>query len=72
MHHNILNELRTPVFLVNKDNVVEYINATGEEFFGISSNLIIGKSIHDFIPEDSPILNLLMNLKVTTLYSPMN
>ena len=65
MHHNILNELRTPVFLVNKDNQVIYINSIGEEFFGISSNLIIGKSIHDFIPEDSPILNLLVRVRKT-------
>ena len=65
MHHNILNDLRTPVFLINKDNSVEYINSIGEEFFGISSNLIIGKSIHDFIPEDSPILNLLVRVRKT-------
>ena len=67
MHNNILNELRTPVFLINKDNEVEYINSTGEEFFGISSNLIIGKSIYDFIPEDSPILNLLVRVSKTNL-----
>ena len=65
MHHNILNELRTPVFLVNKDNTVQYINSIGEEFFGVSSNLIIGKSIHDFIPEDSPIINLLLRVRKT-------
>ena len=67
MHYNILNELRTPVFLVNKDNSVAYINSIGEEFFGVSSNLIIGKSINDFIPEDSPILNLLRRVRRTNL-----
>ena len=44
MYNNILNDLRTPVFLINKDNIVDYINSIGEEFFGMSSTLIIGKS----------------------------
>ena len=65
MYHNILNELRTPVFLINKDNVVDYINSIGEEFFGISSTLIIGKSIYDFFPEDTPILSLLSRVRKT-------
>ena len=65
MYYNILNELRTPVFLINKDNVVDYINSIGEEFFGISSTLIIGKSIYDFFPEDTPILSLLSRVRKT-------
>ena len=32
MENNILNELRTPVFLVNKSNMIIYINEIGEEF----------------------------------------
>ena len=65
MINNILNELRTPVFLVNKENKVDYINSIGEEFFGISSNLIIGKFINDFVPNDSPILSLLRRVRNT-------
>ena len=30
MINNILNELRTPVFLVNKENKIDYINSIGE------------------------------------------
>ena len=63
MHNNILNELRTPVFLVNKLNNVVYLNAIGEEFFGYSGNLIIGKSIYNLIPKDSPISNLLTRVR---------
>ena len=59
MYYNILNDLRTPVFLINKDNIVDYINSIGEEFFGISSTLIIGNPIHDFFPDDTPIISLL-------------
>ena len=65
MYYNILNELRTPVFLINKDNIVEYIKSIGEEFFGISSTLVIGKSIYDFFPEDTPILSLLSRVRKT-------
>ncbi len=63
MHNNILNELRTPVFLVNELNNVVYLNAIGEEFFGYSGNLIIGKSIHKLIPKNSPISNLLKRVR---------
>ncbi|MDC0456693.1 ATP-binding protein [Alphaproteobacteria bacterium] len=63
MLNNILNELRTPVFLVNKHNNVVYLNAIGEEFFGYSGNLIIGKSIYNLIPKDSPISNLLTRVR---------
>ena len=33
MYKDILNELRTPVFLLNNLNNIEYINLRGEEFF---------------------------------------
>jgi two-component system, NtrC family, nitrogen regulation sensor histidine kinase GlnL len=63
MINNILNELRTPVFLINKYNKVVYLNAIGEEFFGHSANLIIGSSIYNLIPKDSPISNLLTRVR---------
>ena len=53
MYDNILNGLRTPVFLLDKDNIVKYINEIGEEFFGYSSSTIIGKSLYDLITKDS-------------------
>ncbi len=63
MENNILNELRTPVFLVNKSNEVTYINEIGEEFFGLSSNVLLGKKISEIIPSDSPILNLINRVR---------
>ena len=42
MHEDILNELRTPVFLINKNNIIEYVNSIGEEFLGYSAKLITG------------------------------
>ena len=63
MYDNILNELRTPVFLVNNDNNIVYLNAIGEEFFGHSSNLIIGNSLYNLIPKDSPVSNLLTRVR---------
>ena len=59
MHEDILNELRTPVFLINKHNFIKYINLMGEEFFGYSAKLIIGKSLDNFINNDSSVFNLL-------------
>ena len=63
MENNILNELRTPVFLLNKSNSITYINEIGEEFFGISSSILIEKKINDLIPNDSPILNLIERVR---------
>ena len=63
MENNILNDLRTPVFLINKSNKVIYINEIGEEFFGVSSSILINQKINDFIPNDSPILNLIERVR---------
>ena len=64
---NILYELRTPVILINKNNIIDYINATGEEFFGHSSNVLLGKSIDSIIQKDSPLLILLSRVRKTNL-----
>ncbi|MDC0093299.1 ATP-binding protein [Alphaproteobacteria bacterium] len=63
MLDNILNELRTPVFLINENNNIIYLNEIGEEFFGHSANLIIGNSIYNLIQKDSPISNLLTRVR---------
>ena len=67
MHEDILNELRTPVFLINKNNIIEYVNSIGEEFLGYSEKLIIGKHLNFFINEDSPIFNLLIRVRKSNL-----
>jgi len=59
MNKQILSELRTPVILINKDNTIDYINETGEEFFGHSSIIIIGKQLGNIIHKDSTLLILL-------------
>ena len=63
MLNSILYELRTPVVLLNGNNIIVYINATGEEFFGLSSNLLIGKSIDSIIQKNSPLLILLARVR---------
>jgi len=67
MHEDILNELRTPVFLINKNNIIEYVNTIGEEFLVYSAKLITGKSLDFFINEDSPIFNLLIRVRKSNL-----
>ena len=67
MHEHILNELRTPVFLINKHNFIKYINLIGEEFFGYSAKLIIGKPLDNFISNDSSVFNLLDRVRKSRL-----
>ena len=63
MENNILKELRTPVFLINNSNKIIYLNEIAEEFFGVSSNIIVGKKIDLFVQSDSPILNLINRVR---------
>jgi len=63
MPDNILYELRTPVILINNNNIIDYINAAGEEFFGHSSNIILGQTINSLIQKDSPLLILLLRVR---------
>ena len=63
MFKQILSELRTPVILINRNNIIEYINSTGEEFFDYSSSLLIGKSIETIIQKDSPLLILFSRVR---------
>ena len=67
MHEDILNGLRTPVFLINKHNFIKYINLMGEEFFGYSAKLIIGKPLDKFINNDSSVFNLLERVRKSKL-----
>ena len=67
MFDNILYELRTPVILINKNNIIDYINATGEEFFRHSSNVLLGKSLESIIQKDSPLLILISRVRKTKL-----
>ena len=67
MSEQILSELRTPVILINKDNIIDYINVTGEEFFGHSSVIIIGKQLENILHKDSTLLTLLKRVRKNKL-----
>ncbi len=67
MFKKILLELRTPIILINKNNTIEYINATGEEFFGHSSIIIIGQPLENIIHKDSTLLILLNRVRKNKL-----
>ena len=66
MKNNILNELRTPVFLVNKSNKVTYVNEVGEEFFGISSSILGTDSIILTLDDSKKIL---CDLQIPEVYA---
>ena len=63
MYKDILNELRTPVFLLNDLNNIEYINLSGEEFFGLSAKMIVGKPLSSFVKEDSQLFILIKRVR---------
>ena len=62
---DILFELITPIILINKFYIIEYINPAGEEFFASSSSLLLGKHVRCIINDNSPLLLLISRVLKT-------
>ncbi|MBL8673882.1 MAG: PAS domain-containing protein, partial [Rhodospirillales bacterium] len=54
----ILDALIEAVVVVD-DSVIAYANGAAEQFFGVGAPLMIGRSLREFLPEDSPLFSLL-------------
>lgn len=55
----VLNALASCVTVIDREGAISYVNNAGEQFFQGSSSYLIGEKINGLIPEDSPILALL-------------
>ena len=55
----VLDALVAPVIVVDGQNEVRYVNAAGEQFFGVSQAALLGHSLAGLLPSDSPVFALL-------------
>jgi two-component system nitrogen regulation sensor histidine kinase GlnL len=55
----LLSALPLPVFAVDEDGVVRFVNAAAEQFFALSAGALVGVRLADMIPADSPLLGLI-------------
>ncbi len=61
----VLNALASSVVVISPDGLITYINNSSEQFFQGSASYLVGQSIRDFIPADSPMLALLDQVRTT-------
>lgn len=61
----ILNALADPVFVVDAENKISYLNQAAEQFFQTSMTALVGTSLETAIPPDSPVLALIDKVRVT-------
>ncbi|WP_455372199.1 two-component system sensor histidine kinase NtrB [Limibacillus halophilus] len=55
----ILNALPEPVFVIDDQNLISYVNLASEQFFASSSATLIGRSLDKILPPDSTIFTLI-------------
>jgi two-component system nitrogen regulation sensor histidine kinase GlnL len=61
----ILAGLAFPVIVVRDDDVILYVNAAAEQFFGHSATLLEGTRLTDLLPADNPIVSLMQQFRST-------
>lgn len=61
----ILSALSDAVVVVDHKATVIYANPAAEQFFGTGLNLLIGHSLGEFVPADSPLLSLVEQVAET-------
>ena len=54
----VLNALTGAVIVANSDNRISYANSAAEQFFAVSTSLLIGQKIQNLLPPDSPLIML--------------
>jgi len=59
----ILSALPAPVFAVLEDDTFAFVNAATESFFGGSAATLIGRSLNDWLPPDSPLFMLMEQVR---------
>jgi two-component system nitrogen regulation sensor histidine kinase GlnL len=62
---SILNALTAAIIVLDRDNCISYVNGAAEQFFEASSAILVGQSIGDLLPLDSPLIMLIGQARET-------
>lgn len=55
----VLGALASSIVVVDGSNLIQYANAAAEQLFQSGASYLLGKTITEFLPPDSPILSLI-------------
>ncbi len=61
----ILNALPEPVFVLDEQNVISYVNLATEQFFASGSPTLIGRPLDKILPPDSTIFTLIAQARAS-------
>ena len=61
IHEHIINSITFPIIIIDDEKIISMVNSSAEDFFKVSSKIILGRSIKDFIPFSSPVISLIEN-----------
>ncbi len=59
----ILNAIPAPVFVVDGNDDLTFLNAAAEQFFQGSEATLLGENLQDLFPQDNPILSLVQKVR---------
>ena len=59
----ILNAIPAPVFVVDENDNLCFLNASAEQFFQGSEVTLLGENIQNLLPQDNPILSLVQKVR---------
>ena len=62
---SILAALPDPVMVVDGEGLIRFINLEAQEFFDVSATRVLGMKLTELIPEDSPVLGLVEQARIT-------
>ncbi len=65
MHKQILSSLNTPLIILDKNNLIKFVNPSLEEFISLSKTILINNSLLNFIDSDSPLFMLVNRVRKT-------
>ena len=60
---SILSALSVPLFVVDDEDCISFVNQAAEQFFDSSTTNLIGKPLSNILPEDSPVFGLIRQVR---------
>jgi len=62
---SVLTAMPSPVLVVDGNSCILFVNAAAENFFEASAPTLIGSTLQEFLPPDSPVFNLIDSVLAT-------
>ena len=59
IHKHVINSINFPILIIDKNKFILMVNPATEDFFKLSSKVLIKKSIEEILPFSSPVLSLI-------------